>query len=1002
VQALVDVFKDLLQFYLEAVALFEESRFVLTVALDLLKPSIADTVSSFKTHADQLSRLLEAETFAAVQELKDGQVEALSEYQEMIHNHSYIPTKQALPVLDTLDNHWKYESDHDDELRKRADDACSWLTSDDAFSYWLLNRDSNVLVLLGDMGSGKTMTTAFVADSLAHPGRPLCAYYCKDEHEPAKLRNIYRSILFQFLQQSSEIKLRFWKWYKETSPKVQVNPTQSDDKLRELLYDIVSSSRTPVFLVLDALDECKAQSRKELFSLFQQLFENKAPLKVFLSSRYDDNIEADLPSGATRIELRSSPIRDRAIASYLVAGTNLPAALHPKAVEELAARSGGSAIWLRIAVEYIEGSQSASPKGLEMALARLPSSEGLVELYGKLFGKVCGRIQENKALLQRALEILAVARRPLTLEELACAVFTINPVSDEEEESAATLAELDRLAHSVNVFNLVRPFITATKGKDGKNPRLRLVHQSLKELVLRAPPSEWCSAEAMAKRKKGERVAELDADLLQRCVRYLLFDENDERRFFPSADDEARDAELFAIGDVFDNEVGVPVSPGAATPSSRRSSAVSSSEPGLGGFFAYAATYWTSHFSDVSPPERRPNAEQLIALCGKGSQRLKNWVEQWRRLSCSRLPERSFPEPLSRLDPLVIAAMFGPAASVTDILLCGLGTSILAKDSAWTTVTHLIERGDTSLIKSLVVQDTVLQPTLCCCRFLYKTIDDWRWQGNDDAAAAATKDWEEIFEFLISQLRGDLIDCGNDILRRAAGKGCLVLIKKLFAAGAQDAELRQALITPDDEDNSRGGRSLPISHQSIGEAAFWAHADVVRFLCEQPGLESHLRYRNRQKGDTVFHQAARRPSEAVLRTLIRHWPEGVNIVNEDGDTPLIVLVFSNPSGCEAETARLVRLLLREGKADANPGGSCSALRIAVRGGYTTVARLLVVEGGADVLQVVGIDEETGRPFLRSDMISPEDKRGQEQMLKEQMLRTLCSLLPLAVSVEYLV
>jgi ankyrin repeat protein len=311
----------------------------------------------------------------------------------------------------------------------------------------------------------------------------------------------------------------------------------------------------------------------------------------------------------------------------------------------------------------------------------------------------------------------------------------------------------------------------------------------------------------------------------------------------------------------------------------------------------------------------------------------------------------------------------------------------------------------------------VLQPTLCCCRFLYKTIDDWRWQGNDDAAAAATKDWEEIFEFLISQLRGDLIDCGNDILRRAAGKGCLVLIKKLFAAGAQDAELRQALITPDDEDNSRGGRSLPISHQSIGEAAFWAHADVVRFLCEQPGLESHLRYRNRQKGDTVFHQAARRPSEAVLRTLIRHWPEGVNIVNEDGDTPLIVLVFSNPSGCEAETARLVRLLLREGKADANPGGSCSALRIAVRGGYTTVARLLVVEGGADVLQVVGIDEETGRPFLRSDMISPEDKRGQEQMLKEQMLkeqmlkeqmlkeqmlRTLCSLLPLAVSVEYLV
>lgn len=60
-------------------ALFEESHFVLGVALDILKPRIADIVSSFRTHVDVLSSLLEAETFAAVQELKDGQVEALSE-----------------------------------------------------------------------------------------------------------------------------------------------------------------------------------------------------------------------------------------------------------------------------------------------------------------------------------------------------------------------------------------------------------------------------------------------------------------------------------------------------------------------------------------------------------------------------------------------------------------------------------------------------------------------------------------------------------------------------------------------------------------------------------------------------------------------------------------------------------------------------------------------------------------------------------------------------------
>ena len=155
---------------------------------------------------------------------------------------NYLPipshSHHALLVLQTLDSHWKYESADDNELRKRADDACGWLTSDEAFSYWLLNRESNVLVLFGDMGCGKTMTTAFVADFLADTKRPLCAYYCKDEHELAKLGNIYRSILFQFLQQGYEIKLRFWDWYNKTSPGVRGNPTQSEDKLRELLYDI--------------------------------------------------------------------------------------------------------------------------------------------------------------------------------------------------------------------------------------------------------------------------------------------------------------------------------------------------------------------------------------------------------------------------------------------------------------------------------------------------------------------------------------------------------------------------------------------------------------------------------------------------------------------------------------------------------------------------------------------------------------------------------------------
>jgi ankyrin repeat protein len=423
---------------------------------------------------------------------------------------------------------------------------------------------------------------------------------------------------------------------------------------------------------------------------------------------------------------------------------------------------------------------------------------------------------------------------------------------------------------------------------------------------------------------------------------------------------------------------------------------------GFGGFYAYAAAYWTSHFSAVSP-EQRPDTRKLVRLCSKGSRRLQNWVEQWRRPSGSYIPELDFPEHMSALDPLVIAAMFGPAATVADLLLLKLDSSVLTKDSAWAAVGHLIRRGDIALLKTLV-QDEALRPVLCCCKFLYTVISAGQWaQRDDDDDGAGTRNWEEIFDFLIRHLREDLLDCGNDMLRRAARSGCLLLIKRLFHAADNnnDPELRHALLRVEDSDPRRDRDGFQGEHQSIGEAAYEGHAEVVRFLCAQPGLESHLRFVNHQ-GHTVFHLAVRRPREDVLRTLIRHWPEGINLRNRYGHTPLTLLLFDRTVAAEAGVMQWARILLREGGADAKANededgrGCSSALCHAVRGGHTAVLRMLVEEGAADAYQAVGVDEVTGRPFLRRGVDTWQDEEH-----CEEMLRLLCSLLPLAVSVDYL-
>ncbi len=841
------------------------------------------------------------------------------------------------------------------------------------------------------MGVGKTMTTAFVFDSLAKTDRLVCAYYCKDERELAKLETIYRSILLQLVNQSYEIKMRFYRWYKGESRTAGKDPTKLATSMSRLLYDIISSSQKLVFLVLDALDECEPRPRKKLLSLFQELLQSSAPLKVFVSSRYSQAIEADLPPGFARIEMRPSFGRDRTIATHLVKQTDISRSLQENVVERLAPMAGGSAIWLRIAVQYIEGTYTASSQGLEKALGQLSSLKGLVELYGRLFDKICRGIPATESQLQRALDILAIAMRPLTLQELTYAVFTVNPV--DEDEDPTTLTGITELARSVNISVLVRPFVTEVGGGGGKRPHLRLAHQSLRELLFTAPPSEWCAAHAIVKRKKGDRAAEINADLLQRCIQYLLLEEFDEESIsdaiLDDGDSELIDFEHFLSRDEKD-DAQIPTDTAAPDPST--SSDLSISVPAFGSFYAYAAANWTEHFSDVSP-QRRPDPQQLIKLCSKYSRRMGNWVEQWQRANNRYLADIEHSEYLDDLDPLAITVMFGPPASVIDVLKLSLDSSILTNHSPWKAAVFLVEHGNTSLLRSFI-QDEVLRPIFCSREFLQGTAELLKRPDAPDDAAK-TGDWEEIFAFLIPYLRDEILTFANALLLKAARGGNIALVKQLFAAADKDATLRQTLLIPSAA-GLRGTAPLLDLHQSIGAAASQGHADTVRFLCEQPGIEAHLHYVEPRSGNTVFHKAVGQPREAILRTLIQFWPEGVDIPRRDGRTPMSLLLGEGGSLYRRAIIPCVRILLHEGKANARARGEYSPLRSAVRGGHHDVLRVLVVEGGADVLEVVRIHKATKRPSLRAQLTTLFNLNSQDRML-----RLLCSLRPLTVSVEHL-
>ena len=876
-----------------------------------------------------------------------------------------------LPVRDTLNSNREYESEYHNELQKRADEACSWITSDVTYLEWILNSSGpRLLKMIGNIGLGKTINTAYLVDHLSQD-RPVCVYYCKDDRDITKLGSIYRSLTWQLLMQKPDFKGQFRDWYERTKSRSKIDPTQSESLLRAFIVDSVSGSKQWIFLVLDGLDECEFSSRTELLRLMEDLLEQQALLKIFISSGYHEEIERSMASVALQIRINQSEERGRAIAIFIASQVGLPREIHEKVADQLVPMAQGSALWLKLAIEYLGKLHMRNMHGVKKALQSLPSSKGIAELYSKLFEKTCLGLHENEIILQQALETLAVAYRPLTLGELNYAVH----IGFEDSNEVITMAQLDELSTEVNLMEFIRPFVTVAGEPGNIQSRVRLLHQSLKDLILQATPAGWKSLDAsVSKTQTSPRRAELNAHLLRRCLKYLSLEECGSNSLFPVRETAVEEGLLFEIGPVFDD-----TSDNASTATTASAELPQDFDPvgrGLGLFFSYAASYWTQHFSEATA-ELRPSTMDLVTLCSKGSRRLDNWTEQWKRPSCSYFLEYSFPETRSRLDPLVITALFGSPDSVADMMKYSNQADHFLPDTLWISVEHLMKRDMISTIKEFVM-DLSLGATLCQTEFFYQVALLWR---EPDCLQSRFPGWEDIFGFLIQKLRDEVLRSGNRILCEAAHHGCLVLVRKLFEAADSDEAVREAILK---ESHWRQGtwETTIAAHQSVGEAAYGGHTNTIRFLCEQRGIEPHLKYVN-SHGKTVFHQAARLGKMDNFNILLQRWPDGANLRDGTRDTPLNLLIFGRAINDEG-ILETVSQLIATGRVDATGSGDDrgnSPLCIAARQGNLALCRVLVVEGSADLSDVLCIEPKTGEPFLQEEVDTRESVEDRQKLLE---------------------
>ena len=147
-------------------------------------------------------------------------------------------------------------------------------------------------------------------------------YYDFREDKKKDLRGLLSSVLFQLCDQSDSYHRIISTLY-STHRKGAQSP--SDDELIRCLIDVLKlPGSKPIYLIVDALDECPSTSslsspREKLLSLVEDLIEARLPnLRICITSRPEVDIKAILePLASCSVSLHDASGQQKDIKDYI-------------------------------------------------------------------------------------------------------------------------------------------------------------------------------------------------------------------------------------------------------------------------------------------------------------------------------------------------------------------------------------------------------------------------------------------------------------------------------------------------------------------------------------------------------------------------------------------------------------------------------------------------------------------------------------------------------------
>jgi len=317
------------------------------------------------------------------------------------------------------------EVEKNSNLKYQASSPPSWILQNADFCTWRTSGrslGSHVLWISGPTGYGKSVLAAYLCEQLqlgSEQSEPWLAYFfCKDMDGLCQPQDIIRGLACQLASQSKDFEIEVRRVWKDVRGVAELTLATSE-LFRLILRDPlvkVANSEQPVFVVLDALNECRTSSRSEIKILLRQFRANfQWPLVITSQPTLELRAALEGEPSVSLNENHSWPTVNEYIRKKLIDNPELELRFHGmNTINYIRENFRGMFLWVSMILEELT---SALSEGDFLGILKEGPGE-INDIYKRIFERLEKLPVRQKRWLRHIFGWLVLAKRPLLATEL--------------------------------------------------------------------------------------------------------------------------------------------------------------------------------------------------------------------------------------------------------------------------------------------------------------------------------------------------------------------------------------------------------------------------------------------------------------------------------------------------------------------------------------------------------------------------------------------------------